>query len=224
MKVNMRNFIIFLTILAVVFIGILFSGKINFGKTVYVVSPKDTINDEENIEKSINNEEEYIKNEKIEIDEDSKIVVYISGEINTCGVVNLNNGDRLIDAVEKLGGLTENADLNKVNLAIKLEDGCHYIIPKIGGDTQEERISSKDTSEKYNNYNANNNNNSSKININTASVNELNSLPGIGNVIAVRIIEYRKQNGTFHSISDIKNVSGIGNKKFEGIKDLIIVN
>ncbi|SHG88771.1 helix-hairpin-helix domain-containing protein [Tepidibacter thalassicus] len=212
MKLNIRNFIIFLIVLGIVFIGIISSGKINFGKTIYVVSPN------ENIEESVS-EEYSADNEKMEIDENSKIAVYISGEVKTCGVVNVNVGDRLIDAVDKLGGLTENADLNKVNLAIKLEDGCHYIIPKKGEFTQEQERN------KFINTNRNNDSiNSAKININTATLNELNTLPGIGNVISSRIIAYRKQNGNFNSISDIKNVSGIGDKKFEAIKDLITVN
>jgi competence protein ComEA len=211
--------IIIFTILSVLTIcGIIYNSSLDLGKDVYVVSPKESEKDENGIAENNSNDNIDMKN-----NENKDIKVYISGEVKSPGVVSISNNDRLIDAVDKLGGLTSNADLNRVNLALKIEDGNHYIIPKIG-----EEINVGDTNT---NQNMNNNNNSSlevanntsnsKVNINAASEAELDSLPGVGEVTAKKIIDYRNENGKFSSIEDIKNVKGIGDNKFEDIKDSI---
>lgn len=146
-----------------------------------------------------------------------KIYVQISGEIKYPGVYEMNNGDRVFQLVEKAGGLTENADLNSINLSKKLIDGEKVII-----------FAKKSVQESTNQTQSGVTINSSQkksnlININTASKEELESLPGIGPTLAQRIIDYREKNGYFQSIEEIKNVSGIGDKKFEAIKDLITV-
>jgi competence protein ComEA len=218
MDKKFKSIIIF-TILSVLTIcGIIYNSSLDLGKDVYVVSPKESEEDENGIAENNNNDNLDIKN-----NDNKDIKVYISGEVKSPGVVSISNNDRLIDAVDKLGGLTSNADLNRVNLALKIEDGNHYIIPKIG-----EEINAGDTNT---NQNMNNNNNSSlevtnntsnsKVNINTASEAELDSLPGVGEVTAKKIIDYRNENGKFSSIEDIKNVKGIGDNKFEDIKDSI---
>jgi competence protein ComEA len=206
------------------------NNKINFGKSVYVVSKEEDkyIDNEEN---NINEENISLESEELLIeDENSEIAVYISGEISTCGVVNIKSGSRLIDAVEKLGGLTQNADMNKVNLAIKLEDGAHYIIPSSKDkEIQEDYNENIENNTNYNSYNNSSDNSNyneteiSKININRASESELKSLTGIGDVTASRIVEYRKQNGNFKTIDEIRMVKGIGEKKFESIKNDITV-
>ncbi|MGP1597393.1 helix-hairpin-helix domain-containing protein [Peptoanaerobacter stomatis] len=141
-----------------------------------------------------------------------KVVVYISGEVVNPQVIEMKDGDRLIDAVEKCGGMTENADKNAVNLALLLKDEDHYVIPKIGENLQFNTSS--------NNKSLQNNN---LVNINTADKTILISLPSIGEKTAEKIIQYRETNGNFKSIDDIKNINGIGEKKFEQIKDLITV-
>lgn len=141
-----------------------------------------------------------------------KVVVYISGEVVNPQVIEMKDGDRLIDAVEKCGGMTENADKNAVNLALLLKDEDHYVIPKIGENLQLNTSS--------NNKSLQNNN---LVNINTADKAMLLSLPSIGEKTAEKIIQYRETNGNFKSIDDIKNINGIGEKKFEQIKDLITV-
>ena len=141
-----------------------------------------------------------------------KVVVYISGEVVNPQVIEMKDGDRLIDAVEKCGGMTENADKNAVNLALLLKDEEHYVIPKIGENLQLNTSS--------NNKSLQNNN---LVNINTADKTILISLPSIGEKTAEKIIQYRETNGNFKSIDDIKNINGIGEKKFEQIKDLITV-
>ncbi|MGP1411208.1 MAG: helix-hairpin-helix domain-containing protein [Peptoanaerobacter stomatis] len=141
-----------------------------------------------------------------------KVVVYISGEVVNPQVIEMKDGDRLIDAVEKCGGMTEKADKNAVNLALLLKDEDHYVIPKIGENLQLNTSS--------NNKSLQNNN---LVNINTADKTILISLPSIGEKTAEKIIQYRETNGNFKSIDDIKNINGIGEKKFEQIKDLITV-
>ena len=139
------------------------------------------------------------------------IMVHISGEVHRPGLVELMEGSRLIDAVELAGGLKNDADMDRINLAKKLLDEEKIYIPKIGEEDIPIGVFSESTAE-----------DSQKVNLNTATKEQLMTLPGIGEVLASRIIDYREKN-PFKSIADIKNVSGIGDKKFEGIEDLIIV-
>ena len=149
-------------------------------------------------------------------EENQIIMVHISGEVYNPGLVELELGSRVIDAVELAGGLKKDADMDRINLAKKLVDEEKIYIPKIGEEETHIEISAVGMS---NNTNANTN---GQIDINTCTKEELMSLPGIGEVLAQRVIEYREQN-PFKTIEDIKNVSGIGDKKFESIKDLITV-
>lgn len=155
-----------------------------------------------------------------------EITVYISGQVVKEGVVTLSSDKRLADAVEKLGGLTKNADTNNINLAMKLEDEKHYIIPKEGEVIQNNSDSTQVTSNKDNNSSNNatqSDSQGSKININTADLKQLDNIPGVGEATANKILSYRDENGEFKSIEEIKNVNGIGDKKFENMKDLICV-
>lgn len=218
MDKKLKSIIIF-TILSVLTIcGIIYNSNLGLGKDVYVVSPKESEKDENGIAENNSND-----NIDMKSNENKDIKVYISGEVKSPGVISISNNGRLIDAVDKLGGLTSNADLNRVNLALKIEDGNHYIIPKIG---EEINVGDTNTNQNMNNNNnssleVTNNTSNSKVNINTASEAELDSLPGVGEVTAKKIIDYRNENGKFSSIEDIKNVKGIGDNKFEDIKDSI---
>ena len=145
--------------------------------------------------------------------EKEKIIVHITGEVKYAGVVVLKEGDRIVDAIEAAGGETDNADLNKLNLAYIVSDGDKIYVPnkneEIGNiTTVNEEINSEEQS---------------TININTASLKELMELPGIGEVTANKIIEYRTQNGKFSTIEELKNVPGIGSSKFENLKEKIRV-
>ena len=148
--------------------------------------------------------------------ENSLIMVHVSGQVYTPGIIELVRGDRVIDAVNMAGGLTDDADLDRINLAKKVEDEEKIYIPKKGEELNDAQVDDLG----YNSTDSESNN--EKININKCSKEELESLPGIGNVIASRIIEYRSAN-LFKTIDDLRNVSGIGDKKFEGIKELITV-
>jgi len=188
------------------------------------------------LEKSVNEDEKDQIDVKESTDnsgekkiESSEIAVYISGEVKSPQVVKMKTGDRLVDAVEKCGGMTKDADLNAVNLALLLKDEAHYIIPKIGDtniSTQSSANASTSGEKKVNQSSGNNTSNSSntKVNINTADKTALMSLPSIGEKTAQKIIDYRENVGKFNAKEDLKNVSGIGDKKYSKLEELITVD
>lgn len=143
----------------------------------------------------------------------SQITVHITGAINNPGVIIIEEGARIVDALEAAGGETEEADVNRLNLAYVLEDGEKLYIPSKNEEEQEYITQGKDNMSEG----------QSKININVAQIGELITLPGVGEATANKIIEYRKENGKFQKIEDLKNVPGIGDSKFENIKMLIKV-
>ncbi|MGM0395465.1 MAG: helix-hairpin-helix domain-containing protein [Bacillota bacterium] len=143
--------------------------------------------------------------------EPTLIMVHISGQVYHPGIYELIEGDRVVDVVDLAGGLTKQADLDRINLAKKLSDEDKIYIPSVDEDFPVE-IGDIQTS-----------GGTGKVNINNCSQLELENLPGIGEVIASRVVEYRKDS-RFQKPEDIMNVSGIGDVKYEQIKDLITVN
>lgn len=187
----------------------------------FIVAKKDT---EEFIYSDSSNNQEYNTNlqntnENLDLTAE-KIKVYIIGQIKTNGVIELEYGSRIEDAIIIAGGPTEIADLSKVNLAYQLEDGQKIYIPSIYDDDVQyiSAGSGENIIEDNNNLE---NNKSKKVNINKSNLTELTSIPGIGESTAQKIIDYRNENGKFSSIEDLKKVSGIGDKKFEKIKEYI---
>ena len=212
-----------------------------------------TIN-EKQYEESIEQQEERTKEEKEKekIDEDevlevddsevenveqtstgNKIYVYVAGEVNNKGVVILDEGSRIVDAIELAGGTTDKADISKINLAYVLEDGTKINIPGkdelknnkgfrhiISGadESSDENILLENNTETKENSKRN-----SRVNINNASQTELETLPGIGPSLALKIINYRNENGKFKVIDDIKNVNGIGENKYKELEKYITV-
>ena len=165
-----------------------------------------------------------IENEIEEQQAASKTIkIHITGAVKKEGVIELEEGARIQDAIDEVGGLTEQADISNVNLAYILQDSQKIYIPKITDD--EEQIINIENGEEiivdsgFKSEEKNNN----KINLNTATRAQLETLSGIGTETAEKIIEYRKNNGKFKSIEDIKNVSGIGEAKFQSIKEYISV-
>ena len=181
---------------------------------------------------------------------ESKIYVYITGEVNNPGVVVLNEGSRIVDAINSAGGTTINADISKVNLVFGLEDGMKVNIPNkndLNNNSDFEYITMNSGDGKNNDYSSGSsslgsgvgsqsNKDTSKntepsnyskkyevVNINTATQTELETLPGIGPSLALKIINYRKVNGKFSAIEQIKEVSGIGESKFESLKNYITI-
>ena len=171
------------------------------------------------IEKTVNNiEEQNIKEEdKIEKKEEEEktqnknIKVHVSGQVIRPGIVEIEENSRVADAIEIVGGLTNTANLDEINLAQILEDGMKIYVPNINEKVETE-IKSTNTK-----------NTPSIINLNTATIQELDTLPGIGESTANKIVTYREENGKFKNIEEIMDVSGIGEAKFESIKKLIEV-
>lgn len=156
------------------------------------------------------------------------IVVHVSGAVQNEGVFELEENSRVVDAIEKAGGLTEEADTELLNLASKLEDGMKiYLLTKeeksnFQVESNQNIVGTQNST--ITNSTATYNVKTQKININTASQTELETLPGIGPSTALKIINYRNGNGKFKTIEQIKEVNGIGDSKFEKIQELISVN
>lgn len=144
----------------------------------------------------------------------NNIGVYVTGEIVNPGVYYLNEGSRLYQLIDIAGGLSDMADINKLNLAQSLKDSDKIDIPKKENKSEEE-ISNNNERE----LDLDNN----KVNINVATKEELMGLSGIGASTADKIIKYREKN-TFTYIEDIMDVPGIGESKFNNIKDSISVD
>ncbi|MDA0987605.1 MAG: ComEA family DNA-binding protein [Chloroflexi bacterium] len=134
-----------------------------------------------------------------------EIKVYVNGAVNNPGVYLAYADDRLEDVLVTAGGLTEDADPMRVNLALRVTDEAHFFIPRIGDVIPTELPVP------------------GKININTASVDELETLPGIGEVTANTIVEYREQNGLFAREEDLLLKPGIGPKTLEDLREFITV-
>ena len=161
------------------------------------------------------------KDNEIE-EEEEIIIVHVTGEVKKPGVVRAKEGSRLEDIIKEAGGLTEKADITNLNLAYVVEDGTKIKIPSTDDEDNKEYIT-QEIGEGIIIQEENTKIKSNIININTASEIELEELPGIGASIAGKIVEYRNKNGKFKDIEDIKNVTGIGDSKFERIKELIKV-
>lgn len=215
------NIIVILISSFIIICTIAYKLNLNTQDEVYIVSENEENIEEDNIkiekDYETNNIENNIEYKNKENTISKNVTIYVSGEVNNPGIVTIESDKRLYDAVEKLGGVTQNADLNRINLAIKLNDEEHYIIPKIG----EDNIISQDIS--VNNIDTIKNEQTSKININTATIEELDNLPGVGEATANKILNYREENGIFKSIEEVKNVNGIGEKKYIDIKDKICI-
>ena len=209
---------------------------------IYTKEDNMVISDEESLEENmlgniVGNLEENEETTKKAID---KIIVHVSGAVNKEGIVELEENSRISDAINKAEGLKEKAEKKNINLAFKLEDGMKIYIPTIeesmnqNEQNQNESQSLMDQTSQYitssseiiqdgqTNGTSETKTNEKKKN-KTATQTELETLPGIGPSTSLKIVNYRKENGNFKTIEDIKEVSGIGEVKYENIKDLICV-
>lgn len=152
--------------------------------------------------------------EKTEVSTTQETVIFvdIKGAVKNPGVYQMKPGDRVKDALDAAGGLTDEADSQKVNLAKRLEDQMVIVVPKVGEEATEipAGVTSKEASKE------------GKVNINTATVEELKTLKGVGEKKAEAIIEYRKKNGSFQTKEDLMKVRGIGKKLFESFQERIV--
>jgi len=154
------------------------------------------------------------------IEEISQIIVHVAGEVINPGLVTLAENSRIDNAISAAGGVTELADVSKINLAYALQDGQKIYIPSI---YDEEELVYIEVSAGDNIVIPTESPQSNLINLNTATQAELQTLPGVGESTAKKIIDYRTKNGKFKQIEDIMNVSGIGEAKFNAIKDNICI-
>lgn len=145
----------------------------------------------------------------------NNITVYVTGAVNKPSVVSLAEGSRVVDAVNACGGLLPTADSEKINMAQELKDGGQVRVPE---KTTVAALGKNDSKTA-----ANAKGDSGLVNINTADETALDTLPGIGPAMAKRIIEYRQNEGAFQAIEDIKKVKGIGEAKFNKLKDKICI-
>lgn len=166
------------------------------GSLIRIFNNKNNLHPEEQIQEEINKE---------------NIYVHISGEVKNPGVFKVKKNARLFEVVKKAGGFTNNADISNVNLAHFVKDGEKIIILPKKAEVIKDKKSEEITIEKR------------KININKADYEDLIALPSIGDKIANRIIEYRKENGEFKDIEELKLIKGIGHKNFKKLKELITV-
>ena len=152
--------------------------------------------------------------EKTEVSTTHEAVIFvdIKGAVKNPGVYQMKSGDRVKDALEAAGGLTDEADSQKVNLAQRVEDQMVIVVPKVGEEATEipSGVTSKEAAK------------DGKVNINTATVEELKTLKGVGEKKAEAIIEYRKKNGSFKTKEDLMKVRGIGKKLFESFQERIV--
>ena len=211
--INKKTKILLIILIAIMAIGISYYAYQNEKESQNII-------EQQNLEIEENKQEESSKETK-------KIIVHVSGAVQNEGVIELEENSRIADAIEKAGGFREDAYTKDVNLAYKLEDGMKIYIPTIEEKENEKAnvivesgIETENNNNSYSNTDEGKNVNS-KVNINTASKEELDTLPGIGPSTAEKIINYRKENGKFKSIEGIKDVSGIGDSKYENIKDMI---
>lgn len=153
----------------------------------------------------------------------AELVVYLSGAVARPGLYKLKPGDRVADAIEAAGGLASIADNRRVNLAQPVKDGMHIYVPSSlpAAAPSSSHPANHPAEQPASSSAAPVLQASEKIGINTAEKEELEKLPGIGPALAERIIEYRRINGPFHEIAEIKKVNGIGEAKFNRIKDRI---
>ena len=153
--------------------------------------------------------------------EQSELRVYITGEVHNPGVYTMQPGDRLDRVLAAAGGATDDAHLESVNLARRVRDEDHYHIPRIGetvvnsGLVVQPRSSAPSSAPGTP---------GELIDLNLASVEELETLPGIGEALSAAIVTYREQNGPFQTVEQITSVPRIGPVTYENIRDLVTVS
>ena len=208
-------------VIGIIIIAVIVFIVLNIGKvTEFNKEEKENTTINASIEESKNDiEEKENKENKEETKEmGTGIFVHIDGWIQNPGVYEIKENDRVNTIIEKAGGLKEGASIKSINLAARLSDGDKIYIPN-----REEEKQIETTEVKGNNTGTVKITKNSKINMNKASITELKQITGIGESTANKIIDYRDNVGKFKKIEDIKEVKGIGDSKYESIKDKITI-
>ena len=167
------------------------------------------------VSKETSTEKEVKKEEKEESPEQDLITVDVKGAVKSPGIYDLPVGSRVHDAVQKAGGLTEQADRKSLNLAQKVSDEALVYVPTKGEEAASQQVASGTTPSTSKDK---------KVNLNKASLEELKQVKGLGGKRAQDIIDHREANGKFKSVDELKKVSGIGAKTIEKLKDYVTVD
>ena len=167
------------------------------------------------VSKDSSSEKEVNKEEKEESPEQDLITVDVKGAVKSPGIYDLPVGSRVHDAVQKAGGLTEEADSKSINLAQKVSDEALVYVPTKGEEAASQQAASGTTPSTSK---------EKKLNLNKASLEELKQVKGLGGKRAQDIIDHREANGKFKSVDELKKVSGIGAKTIEKLKDYVTVD
>ena len=167
------------------------------------------------VSKDSSSEKEVKKEEKEEPLEQDLITVDVKGAVKSPGIYDLPVGSRVHDAVQKAGGLTEEADSKSLNLAQKVSDEALVYVPTKGEEAASQQTGSGTTPSTSKDK---------KVNLNKASLEELKQVKGLGGKRAQDIIDHREANGKFRSVDELKKVSGIGAKTIEKLKDYVTVD
>ena len=168
------------------------------------------------VSKDSSSEKEVKKEEKEESTEQDLITVDVKGAVKTPGIYDLPVGSRVHDAVQKAGGLTEEADSKSLNLAQKVSDEAFVYVPTKGEEAASQQQAASGTTPSTSKE--------KKVNLNKASLEELKQVKGLGGKRAQDIIDHREANGKFKSVDELKKVSGIGAKTIEKLKDYVTVD
>ena len=167
------------------------------------------------VSKDSSSEKEVKKEEKDESPEQDLITVDVKGAVKSPGIYDLPVGSRVHDAVQKAGGLKEEADSKSLNLAQKVSDEALVYVPTKGEEAASQQATSGTTPSSSK---------EKKVNLNKASLEELKQVKGLGGKRAQDIIDHREANGKFKSVDELKKVSGIGAKTIEKLKDYVTVD
>ena len=192
-----KAILIIIVTFILLFIGYYIIRKANNSKYINLETEYENDNNE--------SEEEILSNEQ-EI-EKKEIVIHITGAVKKQGIIKVKEGSRIADAIEMAGGVNKDADLSKIYVPSINDKNLESSITEDAGEGVIKEEGSK----------------GSKVNINKASQTELETLNGVGPSTALKIINYRNENGVFKKNEDIKNVPGIGETKYESLKDSICV-
>jgi competence protein ComEA len=139
-----------------------------------------------------------------------RLVVHVVGAVRRPGLYRLRDGSRIADAVQRAGGATRRADLSLVNLAAPVSDGSQVVVPRRAPPAAPGAAPAEDSAAA-----------GGPVHLNTATVEQLDELPGVGPVTAQKIIDYREQHGAFSSVDDLDAIPGIGPARLEQLRDLV---
>lgn len=227
---NKKKIYIIIAILGIIILGgiiiCFYANQEDYTDIDLLEDVNDNLSNNNEIVNNVENGEENINEVG---DKEEIIAIHITGEVKKAGIIYLKQGARIDDAIKEAGGITKNANLDRVNLAYILSDGQKIYIPnKNEKEEAKEYIISNSGENILLEEGKRKESEASKgvkqkVNINTANQTELETLPGIGPSLAQRIMKYRESNGKFQKIEDLQNVKGIGDSKYSNIKDSVCI-